>query len=653
MENLTFIGFVVGICLVAFLAIGLIVAKLYRRASKELSFVRTGLGGQKVIMNGGAIRLPVFHEIIPVNMNTLRLEVRRANELALITRDRMRVDVQAEFYVRVKPTEEAIADAAQTLGRRTLDPEALKELVEAKFVDALRAVAAEMAMQELHEQRVNFVQKVQTAVSEDLLKNGLELESVSLTSLDQTKRDFFNPNNAFDAEGLTKLTEEIETRRKLRNDIEQDTQVAVQIKNLEAERQKLNLSRDEEYARLEQEREVAIRRAAQAAEIAREQALKNREAQEAEIAANQEVEKAKIVAEKAVEEERIESERQVKEREIAKVRALEAAEIEKKKAIEGAEIEKKKVVENSEVDKKKTIELAEQDKQIAVAEKSKALSETQAEADQARALAVKAQEQVETARETEKAERDKRIELILASQEAEREAIGITVAAETEKKAADDRAAAVRTLAEAESDKARIGAQGEAEAEKLRAQAAELRYAVDAEGQRALHEADNLLSQGIVDMRVKLALLEHLAEIVRESVKPLERIEGIKIFQLDGFGMGSGTAGGGNGGGTAAGGNLAEQVVASALRYRAQAPLVDSLLNEVGLAGGDLESLTRSLMARGEAVRQGSEGPALGTESEDSFEATVPRHPPAPRGKADSKGSKKTKDKAGEGSSDA
>ena len=46
--------------------------------------------------------LPVLHEIIPVNMNTLRLEVRRAAQQALITRDRMRVDVMAEFYVRVK-----------------------------------------------------------------------------------------------------------------------------------------------------------------------------------------------------------------------------------------------------------------------------------------------------------------------------------------------------------------------------------------------------------------------------------------------------------------------------------------------------------------------------------------------------------------------
>ena len=260
---------IAGVIFVALLAIGLIFARLYRRSSKEVSFVRTGFGGQKVIMNGGALVFPVLHEIIPVNMNTLRLEVRRSDGQALITRDRMRVDVQAEFYVRVQPTVESIANAAQTLGQRTMTPSDLKELVEGKFVDALRAVAAEMAMEELHEQRVSFVQKVQAAVSEDILKNGLELESVSLTGLDQTNKEFFNPDNAFDAEGLTKLTQEIEERRKKRNDIEQETEVLVARKNLEARQQQFTISRDEQYARLEQEREVQIRSAEQAAQVAR------------------------------------------------------------------------------------------------------------------------------------------------------------------------------------------------------------------------------------------------------------------------------------------------------------------------------------------------------------------------------------------------
>ncbi len=550
---------------VAIIVIGMIFSRLYTRASKEISFVRTGAGGQKVVMNGGALVFPVLHEVIPVNMNTLRLEVRRANEQALITRDRMRVDVLAEFYVRVQPTSDSIAAAAQTLGRRTMEPTALKDLVEGKFVDALRAVAAEMTMEELHEQRVDFVQKVQHAVSEDLLKNGLELESVSLTGLDQTNKEFFNPDNAFDAAGLTKLTEEIEDRRKRRNDIEQDTRVQIELKNLEAEQKSLQISRDTEYATLEQQREVEVRKASQASDIAREQAARRKEAEEAQIVADQEVELARIHTQREVEAQRIEKERLVREKDI---------------------------------ERERSVEVANQERDIVVAEKSKQQAAAQAEADRVRAEAVKAEELVVTARETEVSERQKAIELIEARKVAERDAIAIQVKAEAEKLAAQDESEAIRTLAEAKAGETRIAAEGDAEAEKLRAEAAEKRYAVEAAGRAALNDADNRLSEEIVNMKVKLALVEQLQAIIRESVKPMEAIDSIKILQVDGLGGGAGGVHGGetvNGGGAGIGGSPSDGIVQSALKYRAQAPLIDSLLHELGLGGADPASLSQAL----------------------------------------------------------
>jgi uncharacterized membrane protein YqiK len=99
--------------------------RLYRRASKETAFVRTGMGGERVVMNGGALVFPVFHETMPVNMNTLVLPVVRRDSEALITLDRLRIDVKAEFYVRVRPDAPAIAMAAQTLGQRTMQPDLL------------------------------------------------------------------------------------------------------------------------------------------------------------------------------------------------------------------------------------------------------------------------------------------------------------------------------------------------------------------------------------------------------------------------------------------------------------------------------------------------------------------------------------------------
>ncbi len=558
------------IILIGLLAVGMIFARLYRRASKEISFVRTGFGGQTVIMNGGALVLPVLHETIPVNMNTLRLEVKRANEQALITKDRMRVDVQAEFYVRVQPTIESIANAAQTLGQRTMHPEALKELVEGKFVDALRAVAAEMAMEELHEQRVSFVQKVQLAVSEDILKNGLELESVSLTGLDQTNKDFFNPSNAFDAEGLTKLTQEIEERRKKRNDIEQETEVQVQRKNLEAAQEKLQIDRDKEYARLEQQREIQVRQAAQTAQIAQEQAAREREAEEAKIVAQQSVREAGIASDQIVAERQIGMDQQVREKEIAKEQAIEAAAVEKSKQVE----------------------LAEQDSAIAVATKSREKSEAEAAADEARAISARAAEEVITARETARADREKAIELIEAHKAAEMQAIGVTVAAEAEKQAAADKAEAVRIAADADAQKVRIAAEGDADAEKLHADAQRALYEVEAEGKRAVNEASNILSAEQIAMQVRLKLIESLPQIIAESVKPIENIDGIKIIQVDGL-SGNGAQGAEvpNGGGS-----LADQVVSSALKYRTQAPLLDAMLKEIGLEGSNINGLTDGLI---------------------------------------------------------
>ncbi|QQR35461.1 flotillin family protein [Devosia oryziradicis] len=559
-QSLYDILIMIAVILVALFAIGMVFSRLYQRSSKEVSFVRTGFGGQKVIMNGGALVFPVLHEQIPVNMNTLRLEVRRAADQALITKDRMRVDVQAEFYVRVQPVVESIANAAQTLGRRTMEPGALKELVEGKFVDALRAVAAEMAMEELHEQRVSFVQKVQAAVSEDILKNGLELESVSLTGLDQTNREFFNPDNAFDAEGLTKLTQAIEERRKTRNDIEQETQVLIERKNLEAEAQKYQIARDKEFARLEQEREIQVRMAEQSALIKQQQSEREREA-----------EQARILAAQMVRESDIASNQVVQEREIATALAVEAAAVEKAKQIA----------------------LAEQARDIAVAVKSKEKSVADAAADEARAVAAKAAEEVTTSRQTAVAEREKAIQLIEARKAAEQQAISVTVAAEAEKAAAADRAEALRIAANADAERARLTAKGAADAEKLKAEAAAATYKVEAEGKRTINEASNTLSPEQIAMQVRVKLIEALPQIIAESVKPMQNIDGIKILHVDGL-NGSSQAGG-EGAGLGNGGGLADQAVAAALRYRSQAPLIDALMSELGLSGGTLDGLAASV----------------------------------------------------------
>ncbi|EIN2317605.1 flotillin family protein [Escherichia coli] len=514
---------IIAVCIL--FIIGIIFARLYRRASAEQAFVRTGLSGQKVVMSGGAIVMPIFHEIIPINMNTLKLEVSRSTIDSLITKDRMRVDVVVAFFVRVKPSVEGIATAAQTLGQRTLSPEDLRMLVEDKFVDALRATAAQMTMHELQDTRENFVQGVQNTVAEDLSKNGLELESVSLTNFNQTSKEHFNPNNAFDAEGLTKLTQETERRRRERNEVEQDVEVAVREKNRDALSRKLEIEQQEAFMTLEQEQQVKTRTAEQNAKIAA-----------------------------------FEAERQIQE-----------TEIDREQAVRSRKVEAEREVRIKEIEQQQVTEIANQTKSIAIAAKSEQQSQAEARANLALAEAVSAQQNVETTRQTAEADRAKQVALIAAAQDAETKAVELTVRAKAEKEAAEMQAAAIVELAEATRKKG----------------------LAEAEAQRALNDAINVLSDEQTSLKFKLALLQALPAVIEKSVEPMKSIDGIKIIQVDGLNRGGATGDANTG--NVGGGNLAEQALSAALSYRTQAPLIDSLLNEIGVSGGSLAALTSSL----------------------------------------------------------
>lgn len=550
-ELLIYIGVPAVIGLIGFVFIGVIFARLYHRATKETAFVRTGLGGQKVIMDGGAIVLPIFHEIIPVNMNTLKLEVSRREEQSLIALDRMRVDVAAAFFVRVKQLGESVSTAAQTLGRKTMEPSELKTLVEDKFVDALRATAATMTMKELQDKRREFVQAVQNAVAEDLEKNGLELESVSLTSMDQTSKEFFNPNNAFDAEGLTRLTQETEARRKQRNDVEQDTEVQVRTKNLEAERLKLDITKQQEFATLTQQQEIANAKADQVAEIAKIEAERHREAEEV----------------------RINADRLVKERRIEADRTVNSAEIDKNLTIQKKTIEADRETKVKQAEQRQSVELANQDAAIAIAKKSQEQSQADAAANEALAGAVKAEEAVNTAREVAIAERGKSIQLIDAAREAEQLAISVKVSAEAERQAAENRALALKVDADARREAA----------------------LAEAEGIAAINDAKNRLGAAQIDLALRMQLIQALPSIIQEASRPMEKIDSIRLFQVNGMPTGGANTGEAGGGRTSGQGSLPEQVMNSALQYQVAKPIVDAIMKDAGLANPSLTGITESV----------------------------------------------------------
>ena len=257
---------------VAVIVIAIIVAflnRFYRKSTRDFALVRTGFGGQRIIISGGCVALPFLHRIEEVNMRTLRIEVRRAAERSLITEDRMRVDVEFEFYVRVLPTAEGIATAAQALGAKSLNPDGLRNLLEGRFIDAIQAVAGRQTMDALHEDRAGFAHQIGELLRDNLGHNGILLNSVSLTRLDQSAFSAFDENNAFNAVGMRKLAEIIAVNKKKRAEIEADADTSVRQTQLDATKRRLLLSMEEEQAQISQRLEIEKIKATSDAEAAR------------------------------------------------------------------------------------------------------------------------------------------------------------------------------------------------------------------------------------------------------------------------------------------------------------------------------------------------------------------------------------------------
>ncbi|MBL4834925.1 MAG: flotillin family protein, partial [Pseudomonas sp.] len=273
----------------------------------------------------------------------------------------------------------------------------------------------------------------------------------------------------------------------------------------------------------------------------------------------------------------IENRRASQQSDIARVaaerrREAEEADITANRAVELARIAMEEETQNRDIEKSKRLELSKQDQKIAVAEKSKDESRAAAEADEARAQAVAKEEGVITVRETARAEREKRIVVIKAQEGAEREAIGVTVEAEARKSAAVDEAEAIRVTADAEAGAIKVKAEAEAE------------------GARQLNEAKNLLSPEQVSFAEKMEMIAQLPRIMEQAMKPAEKIDSIKIFDISGA-PGFNGGGAGEGSSQGSGSNLSDQLVNAMLKHRANVPLLDSILKEVGLEHMDPRSI--------------------------------------------------------------
>ena len=607
---------------------------LYRRSSKEVSFVRTGMLGEKVVISGGAFVLPIIHNITQVGMRTLSITIKRSGDKSLITKDRMRAELVTEFFTKVPPEQKAVATAAQTLGNRTLDPEHLREVVQGRFADALGEVAAKMTLDEIQENRGQFVKEVTKIADASIGHTGLALETVSIISLDQTPIEQFNPANTFDSQGLTQLTEQIESRKKKRNAISQDTRVSIENKNLETIQKELEIKKNEEFSRYKQEREIAIQKAKERTETVKQRSEKEREAEEAEISSQEQIEVAKISqnqvieVEKKLTETRLIEEIEKRRKEQNELEKNAAYEIRQKdletevkilnldKESEYARLEKQRLVDVKRAQEKAAI-IKEQSERQKDAEEAQIISEQDiknAKIAQQRNLDA---HRIESERETRLLDIEKAKRLSIEDHQKNLEVINKSK--QVLKSKAEEQATRARAVeAEEKANSAKyvekaqgikkvdvITAASKAEQDRFATLAAKLRYEIDAAGKEALNAAENLRSDASRRSALRLKLAEKIEAIIRESVKPMANIGDIKIVDVNGLPGFSGTSGSGGsgeavtagtqGGGSGRSGNLADSVVSSALRYRAHQPFLDHLLKEIGMHPGEISNIRNIL----------------------------------------------------------
>lgn len=408
----------VVLLVVAAILIILFLSRYYRKATREISVVRTGQGGQKVVLDGGCLALPFLHKVAEVNMRTSKLDIERAGPKSIITKDRLRVDVAAEFYVRVQASIEGVATAAQALAGKSFRAADLEEILEGKLVDAMLSVAARYTMDELQDNRAAYAKEVSDMLSDNLAQNGLMLESMSLTRIDQTPFHALDENNAFNALGMRRLAEIIAVNKKERAVIEADADVSVRQSQLDATKRKLTITREEEEAMITQQREIEIARSRSAAETAEEQA----------------------VSEKRREAARIEREREVRSSEIARDTDLRRQTLD-------SEL-------NSALKKSENI--------VTMAQKRGEEAKAEAEAIAAKGNEAEAEERVRTIRETAAAERDKSLALIRAVEQAEVDGTRVKSEADTITSMAEAQAKAMIDGANADRDRLLSEATGRA-----------------------------------------------------------------------------------------------------------------------------------------------------------------------------------------------
>ena len=504
------------------------------------AFVRTGgivRKQKKVILNGGCVVLPGFHELTRVPLRELSIDVERTGKLAVRTQDYLRADMRVTFYVCINASEDDVLTAAARLSRDgKITPEDIKNALEKRADDGIRAAAKTKTLAETDSDKLGFAQEVLNLIEPDLKKVGLTLNNLAISEIEES--DTYDTNNFFDAQGVRLRTETIQRSIQQKREVELSTRVAIEQKELDAEKRSLDIAKDQEDAKLAQTLEIESLKAE------RERTIQEKRDREAATA-----QRTKILQEQSVEEEEIQRQLSVRQKQIdadieleERQKVLKVAQARQREEADVAEVNRQKAVDSAQY--LALVDLAEAERESKVAQEEAAIAIAERESTRFAAEAARAQAEagVQTATSVEQAERSQRLAVIAAEQEAaerriaDQNVVEIDVfrkrrQAEIAKQTAELEADAIRTLAQAELDKA----------------------LAEAEGRQANIEARNAISSANLTADVVAQIWPELADRLPEVLRALAPQPGVigdaRIYAFPG----ANGAGDGHGNGNGAG----------------------------------------------------------------------------------------------------
>ncbi|RKU19082.1 hypothetical protein C6500_11655 [Candidatus Poribacteria bacterium] len=269
---------------------------------------------------------------------------------------------------------------------------------------------------------------------------------------------------------------------------EQQVQQREIEKNLVVETAQIDQMRQVELAEIAKTLAVEVTRIAQEQQIETRDIEKRLAVERARIAQEEGISLRDIARDLTVQTERFSQEQQVQQREIEKNLVVETAQIDQGRQVSLAEIAKTLTVEQTRINQELQVAITDEDRKIDVANKQ-----------QVTALAEKEQ-----------------------------------LVAEAERMGAEVNVTATEQVKEAEWQRevAIIGAEAQAQPIERLADAVLAEARAKAQGEMAEYEARNVAEQRVLVQEAIMELIDEAADIVEELMKPVEKIDSIKILDM-------------------------------------------------------------------------------------------------------------------------